>query len=150
MLRRLLPILAAVAAATPALADTPAREVEQLMREYVRLWNAHDAGAISDRLYRLPPTHPLATRAGLQAEFDRLKAEGYDCSTTAALDACLLTRDRAMAWMRFSRLRADGTPLPPKDRASLYTLRRFPEGWRITSLDGLSPTAQLTCRSAID
>ena len=50
--------------------------------------------------------------------------------------------------MRFSRLKADGTPLPPKDRATLYQLRRFPDGWRIVRLIPMSATAKVACTSA--
>ena len=145
-------ILAAIALAwalpSAAFADAPAKDAEALMTEYVRLWNAHDAAAISSRIYRLGPGHPMGTQAGLQAEFDRLKAQGYDHSVTHALEGCLLTQGQALVQLRFSRLKTDGQPLPPKDRATLYILRKFPEGWRITDLIGMSPTAKLSCTSA--
>jgi len=55
-----------------------------------------------------------------------------------------------MVQLRFTRLKTDGAPLGPKDRATLYLVRKFPEGWRITDLIGMSPTARLTCTSATD
>ena len=133
-----------------ATADGKAREAEAVVTEYVRLWNAKDAAAISSRIYRMRPDHPFATQAGLQAEFDRLKREGYDRSLTHSTETCLLTPNQALAQLRFSRLRANGEPLPPKDRASLYVLRKFPEGWRIVDLIGISPTAKLSCTSYVD
>lgn len=148
MKRILAAIAIALAIPSAALADAPAKDAEALMTEYVRLWNAHDAAAISARIYRLAAGHPMATQAGLQAEFDRLQAQGYAHSVTHALEGCLLTQSQALVQLRFSRLKTDGQPLPPKDRATLYVLRKFPEGWRITDLIGMSPTAKLSCASA--
>lgn len=152
MIRSLLAAAAGFTMLAPSvtLADARASEPEALLRQYVELWNAGDAEAISSRIYRLPPTNPFATRAGLEAEFARLKADGYSRSVTHALDGCLLTPTQAMVQLRFTRLKTDGAPLGPKDRATLYLVRKFPEGWRITDLIGMSPTARLTCTSATD
>ena len=84
----------------------------------------------------------------LAAEFARLRAQGYDHSDLQSAKGCLLTPKTALAVLRFSRLKADGTPMPPKDRASLYLLRKFDDGWRITALLGLSPSARIDCASA--
>jgi hypothetical protein len=150
-MRRLILIAALVfAAAAPVRADERGAEVKAFMEQYIGLWNAHDAAAITARVYRFEGPNPMGDLAGLSAEFARLKAQGYDHSVIAGIEACVISQDRAMAEMRFSRLKADGTPLPPKDRASLYLLRRFPDGWRITQLIGTSATAKISCRSATD
>ena len=53
-LRCALAALALTAALAPAArADERGRDVEALMGDYIRLWNAHDAHAIWDRIYRL-------------------------------------------------------------------------------------------------
>jgi hypothetical protein len=145
-------ILAApiLALARPARADERGAEVKAFMEQYISLWTAHDAAAITARVYRFEGPNPMGELAGLSAEFARLKAQGYDHSVIAGIEACVISSDRAMAEMRFSRLKADGTPLPPNDRASLYLLRRFPDGWRITQLIGTNPTASISCRSATD
>jgi hypothetical protein len=132
----------------PARADEPARDVETLMAEYTRLWSAKDAHAIWTRLYRLEPGQLFHSEADLAAEFARLTAQGYDHSDLRSVQGCLLTPKTALAVLRFSRLKADGTVLPPKDRASLYLLRRFDDGWRITQLLNLSPGAKIDCASA--
>ena len=49
--------------------------------------------------------------------------------------------ETAWAGMKFSRLKKDGEALPPKDRASSYTLKKFPDGWRITKVGA----GTLTC-----
>jgi hypothetical protein len=148
-MRRLFLALAAVLiAASAAQAGPREREVEAVMDEYLRLWNAHDAAAITSRIYRFDGPNRMGERAGLEAEFARLKAQGYDHSDKISIEACLLTADSALAEFRFSRLKTDGTPLGPKDRATLYVLRRFPDGWRIVRLIPMSAGADLTCRSA--
>jgi len=148
-MRRLILLAALVlAAALPARADERGAEVKAVMEEYLRLWNAHDAVAIIARIYRFDAPNPMGDLAGLSAEFARLKAQGYDHSTNAGIEACIVGPDQALAEMRFSRLKADGTPLPPKDRATLYQLRRFPDGWRIVRLIPMSATAKVACTSA--
>jgi ketosteroid isomerase-like protein len=132
----------------PARADERGREVEALMGDYIVLWNAHDAHAIWTRVYRLDAAQPLHSEADLAAEFAGLRAQGYDHSDMASAHACLLTPATATAVMRFSRLKTDGTPMPPKDRATLYLLRKFDDGWRITARIGMDASARLDCASA--
>ena len=55
-----------------------------------------------------------------------------------------------MVEFRFSRLKTDGTALPPTERASLYFVRKFPDGWRINQLMGMNPSAHVTCTSFKD
>lgn len=148
--RILLTALAALAVGLPAAAwaDARAADLEAMMAEYARLWSAKDAHAIATRMYRMDPGAGPQDEAALAEGFRRLAAEGYDHSDIASVEACRLTASRGLAVMRFSRLKADGTVLPPKDRASLYLLRRFDDGWRITALIGMDPTARLSCASA--
>jgi hypothetical protein len=144
-----LALLLALACA-PARADERGREVEAFMRGYLALWNAHDAKAITERIYRFDGTNPMGTQAGLQAEFDRLKAQGYDHSDLISLNACMITPTQSVVEFRFSRLKTDGVALPPTERASLYFVRKFPDGWRINQLMGMNPSAHVTCTSFKD
>ena len=138
--------LAAVLA-LPAFADERGREVEAFLREYTRLWNAGDAATITDKVYRFDIPGATSTKAGLEAEFARLKSQGYDHSEIRSVEGCLLTADRAMVEMRYTRLKTDGTAMPPAERAGLYMLRKFPEGWRITQLIGMGAGSDLACKS---
>lgn len=148
-MRRLILLATLVLFATgPVRADERGAEVKAVMEDYLRLWNAHDAAAITTRIYRLDAPNPMGDLAGLSAEFARLKAQGYDHSTNAGIEACIVGPGQALAEMRFSRLKADGTALPPKDRATLYRLRRFPDGWRIVQLIPMSASAKIACTSA--
>lgn len=145
-----LPLILAAATlfAAPAFADDRGKEIEDKMREYFQLWNAHDAAGVSSKIYRMADaSSPMNTQAGVQANFDQLKSQGYDKSTMASVEGCLLTPTTGLAELRFTRWKTDGTPLGPKDRASLYMLRKFPDGWRITQLVGMDVSADLTCKS---
>lgn len=140
---------AVVALSAPAArADAPAAEVEAFMRAYLTLWNAGDAAAISSRVYRFEAPNPWQQEAGLKAEFDRLKADGYLRSDVTGLEGCMITRDRAVVELRYIRVKTDGGFMPPKDRLSLYFLRKFPDGWRVTSFIAASPSMNLNCKSA--
>ena len=143
----------AAALATPFLApaaraDARGGEVEAIIREYIALWNAHDAHAIWTRVYRLDAAQGMKSEADLAAGFARLKAEGYDHSDLQSVRACLLTPRVAMALLRFSRLKTDGSPMPPKDRLSIYMLRRFDDGWRVTGMTAVDASARIDCASA--
>jgi len=142
----LLGILAAavVSIAAPARADDRA-DMERFMSDYLVLWNAHDAAAIVDHFYRLDATHPCRTTEGLKAEFDRLKAQGYDKSDIHGITGCVLTADTGQVELRFTRLTTDGGFLPPKDRTSLYRLRKFEDGWRVTGMSALPAGERMTC-----
>jgi hypothetical protein len=47
--------------------------------------------------------------------------------------------------MKYSRLTKAGEPLPPKDRASAYDLKKFGDGWRIIKISPADPGVPLTC-----
>lgn len=149
-MKALLATLAAALALTaaPALADEPARDIEAKMREYFQLWNAHDAAGVSSKVYRFDnASNPMNTQAGIQANFDQLKSQGYDKSTMASVEGCLLSETTGLAELRFTRWKTDGTPLGPKDRVGLYQLRKFPDGWRIVQMIGMDLSAHLNCKS---
>jgi hypothetical protein len=137
----------AAALPAPALADARGKEIEAFMAEYIRLWNAGDAQTITDKVYRFEGPNAMGTKAGLEAQFQQLKAQGYDHSTTASIEGCLLSATQGLAELRYSRIKTDGTPMPPKDRITLYMLRKFPDGWRITQLIGMGAGSDLTCKS---
>lgn len=139
-------LLAAVVLTQPARADAKS-EIEAFMSEYLVVWNAHDAGAITSRYYRLEGAHPWGTEAGMTAEFERLKAQGYDRSDTSSIRGCVLSADTGQVEIRYVRLKADGSFMPPKDRASIYMLRRFADGWRVTGFKGIPAETQMECPS---
>lgn len=146
MRARLAAILAGsvLAVVGPAHADGKA-ELEAVMHEYLKLWNAHDAAGIAERFYRLEENNPWSTKDGLQAEFDRLKAQGYDRSDIQSVTGCMLTADTGQVELRYVRLKTDGGFMPPKDRASIYSLRKFADGWRVTGFRGMPAAQKMDC-----
>ena len=135
-------------ASTPAPAPAPAPEaaVEQFMWDYTKAWNRHDSQTIGRDFYRTGPSVE-EQQANLERGFENLRAQGYHHSDIFEIKACMTGADTAWAGMKFSRLKADGEPLPPKDRASSYTLQKFADGWRITKVGagGATADAPLVC-----
>ena len=147
-----LTIAALALAAAPAFADDKA-DMEAFMADYLKAWNAHDAATITSKYYRLEGDHPWATEAGMKAEFDRLRAQGYAASDIKSVRGCVLTPDTGQVELRYIRLKTDGAFMPPRDRAfmpprdraSIYRLRKFADGWRVTGFAGLAADKQMDC-----
>lgn len=135
----------ALALHAPAHAQDLKGDMEYFMSEYLRAWNAHDATTIVKDFYRLDPTHRWATVEGLQAEFDRLKAQGYDRSDTQGITGCVIDADNGEVELRYTRLKTDGSFMPPKDRVSVYKVRRFEDGWRAVGMTGLPEGERMKC-----
>lgn len=111
---------------------------------YTRAWNQHDSATIARDFYRTGPSLEEQT-ANLERGFVSLRAQGYHHSDIHAILGCPTGPDTAWAGMRFTRLTADGEPLPPKDRASSYDLKKFADGWRIVKLGGGDASQPLAC-----
>lgn len=137
---------APVQAPGQAAEQPPAQAVEQFMWDYTKAWNRHDSATIARDFYRTGPGVAEQT-ASLERGFENLRAQGYHHSDIFEVKACMTGPDTAWAAMKFSRLKADGEPLPPKDRASSYDVARFADGWRITKVGagGVSADQPLTC-----
>ncbi len=139
----LLLAVACVSAPAPA----PEQAVEQFMWNYTQAWNRHDSAAIARDFYRTGPSIEEQT-ASLERGFENLRGQGYKQSAIHEVKACITGPDTAWAAMKFSRLKADGEPLPPRERASSYTLKKFADGWRITGLGGAAADRPLACPAA--
>jgi hypothetical protein len=128
---------------------TPEMVVEQFMWNYTKAWNQHDSATIARDFYRTGPSVEEQTQ-NLERGFVALREQGYHHSDIFEVKACMTGEDTAWAGMKFSRLKENGEPLPPKDRASSYTLKEFPDGWRITKIGagGVSADQPLACPPA--
>lgn len=135
---------AMLVAVAPACADDRA-DMEKFMADYLARWNAHDAAAITAHYYRLDGDHPWSTEAGIRAEFERLTSQGYTTSEIHSIIGCALGPDTGQVELRFTRLTRDGGFMPPKDRTSLYKLRKFEDGWRVTGMSALPAGARMEC-----
>ena len=145
---RLPAVIAVLMLGACASAPPPASEkaVEQFMWDYTKAWNRHDSQTIGRDFYRTGPS-VAEQQASLERGFENLRGQGYHHSDIFEVKACMTGADTAWAGMKFSRLKADGEPLPPKDRASSYTLSKFADGWRITKVGagGVSADQPLVC-----
>lgn len=130
-----------------ASADERAKDVESFMHEYLRLWNAGDSTTITSRMAAFDAPHPFATKEGLQSEFDRLRASGYSHSISLGIDACWINANQALAVLRYSRLAKDSAPMLPRERATLYVVKKIKEELRISNLIPMDPTARIDCTS---
>lgn len=139
-------VIAALMLGACASAPAPEKTVEQFMWDYTKAWNRHDSQTIGRDFYRTGPS-VAEQQASLERGFENLRAQGYHHSDIFEVKACMTGADTAWAGMKFSRLKADGEPLPPKDRASSYTLSKFADGWRITKVGagGVSADQPLVC-----
>jgi hypothetical protein len=81
----------------------------------------------------------------MEAEFARLRSQGYDKSDIQSVTGCVLTADTGQVELRYIRLKTDGGFMPPKNRASIYKLRKFEDGWRITSFAGMPAEQKMEC-----
>ena len=145
-MKRSLAALALASLAACVVSRTPEMIVEQHMWNYTKAWNLHDSATIARDFYRTGPSVEEQT-ASLERGFEKLRAQGYHHSDIFEVKACITGADTAWAGMKFSRLKADGEPLPPKVRASSYTLTKFADGWRITKVGATPIKAEdpLTC-----
>jgi hypothetical protein len=139
-------LLLAACAGAPVAPQSPQQAVEQHMWAYTEAWNRHDSATIARDFYRTGAS-VAEQEASLERGFESLRAQGYHHSDIHEVKACITGADTAWAAMKFSRLKANGEPLPPTIRASSYTLARFPEGWRITKVGagGVSADQPLAC-----
>lgn len=135
--------LAVAAPLSPAMAQV--KDVEQFMKDYTITWNRHDAAGIAKNFYRLGASVEEQTKS-LETSFARLKSQGYHHSDIFEIKGCMTGADTAWAAMKFSRLKADGSPVQA-NLASAYLLKKFPDGWRIVKMGagGASFDKPLTC-----
>jgi hypothetical protein len=147
-MRKLASAVAAVLAlglAAPGLAQDGKAMIEAVMTEYLKLWNNHDAAAITSHVYRLPETHPWRTREGLEKEFARLRSEGYSHSTNDGIKGCITGPDTGQVELRFTRLKTDGGFMPPEKRLSIYRLQKFPDGWKVVGMSAGDVKTGMPC-----
>lgn len=145
---KLIPVCLAallVSAHATSQAQTPDPKVEAFLWDYTKAWNKHDAATLARDFYRLPGTDVAAQTAANEKTFADLIAQGYDKSDIHEIKGCVTGADTAWAGMKFTRLKTDGSVMPPKDRAASYDLKKFPDGWRIVKLGGGDPAKPLEC-----
>jgi hypothetical protein len=129
-------------------AGTASDEIQRLFANYTQMWSAKDAEGVWAKVYRPGRGLGFESAADVARSLKSLSDQGYDHSVINSVRPCLLTAQDAVAEFRYTRFKTDGGFMPPKDRAGLYVLHRFPEGWRITSILPMDARAKVDCVSA--
>ena len=82
---------------------------------------------------------PAKPPLGLYSKFVKCPAEIH------GITGCVITADTGQVELRFTRLKTDGSFMPPEQRVSVYQVRRFDDGWRATSMAGLPAGESMKC-----
>ena len=119
-------------------------EMKTVMDRFIKLFNATDAKAISQEIYAAPvlQINPeadehqvLKTEEEVEKfwadQFEAIRSKGWVRSTVDDIDFRMAGSDMAIASIRFSRLRANGEPIPLARRIANYVFLKTNEGWRI-------------------
>lgn len=111
--------------------DDEAQAIAAMLADYYALWNARDAAAVWERVYRLDKGARIRTLADLTAVLDALVAEGWGHST---LDSLTLSRRGGgyVAHVIYTRWTTGGEAMQPAGRPCDYAIARFGDGLRIT------------------
>jgi hypothetical protein len=128
-------------------AGTAADELQRLFADYTAMWSAKDADGIWARVYRPGRGLRFQSAADVAKELKSLSDQGYDHSVINSVRPCLLAAQDGVVEFRFTRLKTDGGFMPPKDRAGLYVVHKYPEGWRIVSILPMDARAKVDCTS---
>jgi hypothetical protein len=114
----------------------PASSVIAHMEEYIRRWNAKDAHALWNRIYRLGQGHQLSSMVNSEADVAALleatEKEGWGHSKMESIKVYPYGAGAYLARIGYSRFRPDGSPMLPVNRLSAYVVTEFPDGLRIT------------------
>ncbi len=138
-----LALLATACASKPA-EPSGAGDVEAFLKRYTEVWNTYDHATLARDFWRTGPSEAEES-ANLARSFQALHAQGYHHSDIYQIKGCMTGPDTAWGAMKYSRLTAANEPLPPKDRASSYELKKFADGWRITKVGNYDAAAPLAC-----
>jgi len=126
-----------------------AKEVKMHMERYVELFNNEQTDAIVEEIYLAPvlvrkfgdEIHSVAPTAKEVTEqfnsiFKKIKSKGWKRSVIHDMDIRIGGTEMAFVDMRFSRVMANGEPIPPALRIASYVLVKRKSGWRIISVLG--------------
>jgi ketosteroid isomerase-like protein len=148
-------------AVNPAFSQDP-DDVRALLESYIALFNSGDSARIAEDIYAAPvqsigPNGQLAATTTDEIEdrfelvLEEIRGRGWTHSIINGMDVCIVREDVAFVKMDFSRIRSDGTPIPPADRVSLYVVHQSNDlGWRIVANYGYDASAEITCTDRVE
>ncbi len=141
-------LIAALALATPALAQTPpgARaateaELNTFISNYVKAFNKGDAPALAREFYAAAPD----LEARLKTQFEKLRAEEFGKLDLFKTANCITGAGQADVQMDFAYQYTYGGQMPPGDQTTVFSVAKGPEGWRIKSSRDLAYGQKMAC-----
>jgi len=131
-------------------------DAEAKLYEYFELFTAKDTERIASEIYSTPlhigggESHrvladPAAAEANLTNLYAQIEQQGWVESRISDLSTCVLTDSLALVDTRYARLRADGTPIPPAVRTTLYVVQKIEGHWRIVAFYGHGSDNRPSC-----
>ncbi|MDH4109248.1 MAG: hypothetical protein OEW35_13095 [Gammaproteobacteria bacterium] len=157
MKRRLLALCLLVAAGTTAADD--AADAAAALHGYFEAFNARQIDRIATEIYSTPvhvgggATHRVladadAAAANLADLYAAIDAQAWRESRILDLVVCIASRTLALVDTRYSRIDADGNPIPPAVRTNLYVLQKLEGAWRIVAFYAHDETQRPGCPAA--
>ena len=83
--------------------------------------------------------------SSLTSFYVQLEEQGWQASVIDHLEICQLSDTLALVDTRFSRVKADGEPIPPAVRTTLYIVQKIDGNWRIVSWYGHDADKRPSC-----
>lgn len=143
---RVLILAALLTFAYPAIADD-AEDAGAKLYEYFDVFNAKDAERVANDIYSTPVhigggsghrvlADPAAAIENLTGLYEQIEAQGWKESVIEDLKICVLSDTLALVDTRYSRMTADGEPMPPAIRTTLYIVQKIDDNWRVVAFYG--------------
>ena len=145
-MRKLAVLLVLVVSGNPALADSH-EDAGAKLYEYFAAFTAKDVQKVANEIYSTPVhigggaghrvlADPAAAINNLNNLYGQIEAQGWVESKIENLQICVLSETLALVDTRYSRLNADGDPIPPAIRTTMYVLQKIDNSWRIVAFYG--------------
>jgi len=152
---RILMLLTLVLAAGSAVADD-SDDAGAKLHEYFDVFNAKDVDKVANYIYSTPVhigggaghgvlTDPAAAIENLTSLYAQIEAQGWQESVIEDLKVCVASETLALVDTRYSRMDADGQPIPPAIRTTLYVLQKIDDAWRIVAFYGHDNDKRPSC-----
>ena len=152
---RLLTVMALLVSSAIAWADD-AEDAGAKLYEYFDVFNAKDTQTIANEVYSTPvhigggDAHRVladadAAIANLENLYPQIEAQGWRESVIDDLQICMLSDTLALLDTRYARVKADGEPIAPAVRTTLYIVQKLEGEWRIVAFYGHDPERRPSC-----
>ena len=124
--------------------------------EYFATFNDKNVEKVAHEVYSTPVhigggsghrvlASPADAIENLNNLYEQIEAQGWVESRISDLKICVASDSLALVDTRYSRLTAEGEPIPPAIRTTLYVLQKMDDDWRIVAFYGHSNDKRPAC-----